>query len=109
MAKNSVKGNILIVNSKEDEIELLTTSMKKEGYIVEVNNSIINQIAKAAGCPSSKSSGVEIIKKQGAKVQEGDTVFRIYSHSQSKLRKAEKIYNATGGPIRLGGMMIERI
>ncbi|MFX0082149.1 MAG: AMP phosphorylase [Candidatus Hodarchaeota archaeon] len=81
----------------------------KEGYIVEVNNSIINQIAKTAGCPSSKSSGVEIIKKQGAKVQEGDIVFRIYSHSQSKLRKAEKIYNATGGPIRLGGMMIERI
>jgi len=52
---------------------------------------------------------VEIIKKQGAKVKEGEIVFRIYSHSQSKLRKAEKIYNATGGPIRLGGMMIERI
>jgi AMP phosphorylase len=81
----------------------------KEGYIVEVNNAIINQIAKTAGCPSSKSSGVEIIKKQGAKVKQGELVFRIYSHSQSKLRKAEKIYNVTGGPIRLGGMIIERI
>ncbi|MHA1884597.1 MAG: hypothetical protein ACW96S_06070 [Promethearchaeota archaeon] len=81
----------------------------KEGYIVDVNNSIINQIAKTAGCPSSKSSGVEIIKKQGAKIKEGDLVFRIYSHSKSKLRKAEKIYNSTGGPIRLGGMVIERI
>ena len=82
---------------------------KKDGYIVEVNNSIINQIAKMAGCPSSKSSGVEIIKKQGAKIKEGDMVFRIYSQSESKLRKAEKIYNTTGGPIRLGGMVIERI
>ena len=81
----------------------------KDGYIVEVNNSIINQIAKTAGCPSSKSAGVEIIKKQGAKIKEGELVFKIYSYSQSKLRKAEKIYNATGGPIRLGGMMIERI
>ena len=81
----------------------------KDGYIVEVNNSLINQIAKAAGCPSSKSSGVEIIKKQGAKIKEGDIVFRIYSHSESRLRKAEKIYNVTGGPIRLGGMLIERI
>lgn len=81
----------------------------KEGYIVEVNNSIINQIAKTAGCPSSKTSGVEIIKKQGAKIKEGEMVFKIYSHSESKLRKAEKIYNSTGGPIRLGGMMIERI
>jgi AMP phosphorylase len=82
---------------------------EKEGYIVEVNNAIINQIAKTAGCPSSKNSGVEIIKKQGAKVKKGEIVFRIYSQSQSKLRKAEKIYNASGGPIRLGGMMIERI
>jgi AMP phosphorylase len=81
----------------------------KEGYIVEVNNSIINQIAKTAGCPSSRTSGIEIIKKQGAKVKEGELVFRIYSHSESKLRKAEKVYNATGGPIRLGGMVIERV
>ena len=81
----------------------------KDGYIVEVNNSLVNQIAKASGCPSSKSSGVEIIKKQGAKIKEGEIIFRVYSHSESKLRKAEKIYNATGGPIRLGGMMIERV
>ena len=80
----------------------------KEGYIVEVNNSIINQIAKTAGCPSSKTSGVEIIKKQGAKIKEGEMVFKIYSHSESKLRKAEKIYNVRS-PIRLGGMMIERV
>jgi len=25
------------------------------------------------------------------------------------MKKAEKIYNSTGGPIILGGMMIERI
>jgi AMP phosphorylase len=81
----------------------------KDGYIVEVNNAIVNQIAKTAGCPSSKSSGVEIIKKQGAKIKKGDIVFRIYAQSESKLRKAEKIYNATGGPIRLGGMVIEKI
>jgi AMP phosphorylase len=81
----------------------------KNGYIVEVNNSLVNQIAKAAGCPGSKHSGVEIIKKQGAKINEGDLVARIYSNSQSKLKKAEKIYNTTGGPIRLGGMVIERL
>ena len=40
----------------------------KEGHITEVNNAIINQIAKAAGCPNSKTSGVEIYKKQGARI-----------------------------------------
>jgi len=81
----------------------------KEGHITEVNNSIINQIAKAAGCPHSKSAGVEIFKKQGARIKEGDLIFKIYSESQEKLLKAEKIYNSTGGPIILGGMLIERL
>lgn len=79
------------------------------GHITEINNAVINQIAKTAGCPNSKTSGVELFKKQGAKVAEGDLIFKIYSHSQSKLNKAEKIYNATGGPVILGGMLIERI
>jgi AMP phosphorylase len=81
----------------------------KEGHITEVNNAIINQIAKAAGCPNSKSSGLEIFKKQGARITEGEIIFRIYSNTASKLKKAEKIYNSTGGPIILGGMVIETV
>ena len=81
----------------------------KSGHITDVNNSLINKIAKAAGCPHSKTSGVEIFKKQGARIKEGDLIFKIYSDSKSKLKKAEKIYNSSGGPIILGGMMIERI
>jgi len=81
----------------------------KEGHITAVDNSIINQIAKAAGCPQSKKSGVEIFKKQGARIKQGDLIFRIYSDNPTKLNRAEKIYNSTGGPIILGGMMIERI
>ena len=81
----------------------------KSGHITGVNNSIINQIAKATGCPHSKQSGVEIFKKQGARIKEGDLIFKIYSDSQNRMKKAEKIYNSTGGPIILGGMMIERI
>ncbi|MBD3197925.1 MAG: AMP phosphorylase [Candidatus Lokiarchaeota archaeon] len=81
----------------------------KSGHITQVDNSIINQIAKAAGCPYSKESGVEIYKKQGAKVEEKEKIFTIYSNSRNKLKRAEKIYNSTGGPIILGGMVIERV
>jgi AMP phosphorylase len=81
----------------------------KPGHITGVNNAIINQIAKATGCPHSKQSGVEIFKKQGARIKEGELIFKIYSESQHNLKKAEEIYNSTGGPIILGGMMIERI
>lgn len=96
-----------------DEIELGPYSKDfhstKSGHITEVNNAIINHIAKTAGCPFSKTSGVEIFKKQGAKIEEGELIFRIYSNSKSKLQKAEKIYNSMGSPIILGGMMIKRI
>jgi len=81
----------------------------KAGHITDVDNAIINQIAKASGCPNSKTSGIEIFKKQGARIKEGESIFKIYSDSPSKLKKAEKIYNSTGGPVILGGMMIERI
>lgn len=104
------KGNPDI---EPEEIELGPYSKDfystKSGHITEVNNAIINQIAKTAGCPYSKTAGVEIFKKQGAKIEEGELIFRIYSNSKSKLRKAEKVYNATGSPIILGGMMIKRI
>ena len=100
-------------NIKPEEIKLgpyiKEFHATKGGHITGVNNALINQIAKAAGCPFSKSSGVEVIKKQGARIKDGDLVFRIYSENQSKLKRAEKIYNSTGGPIVLGGMMIERI
>jgi AMP phosphorylase len=79
------------------------------GHITEVNNAIINEIAKTAGCPNCKSAGIWIYKKQGAKIKEGDLIFKIYSDSQSRLKKAEKLYNSTGGPLILGGMMIERV
>lgn len=96
-----------------DEIELGPYSKEfysnKSGHVTEVDNSIINRIAKAAGCPHSKQSGVEIFRKQGAKIEEGELIFKVYSDSESKLRRAEKIYNQTGGPVILGGMMIERI
>ncbi len=81
----------------------------KAGHITDVDNSVINRIAKAAGCPHSKSSGIEIFRKQGARIKEGDLIFKIYSETESKLKRAEKIYNSSGGPIILGGMMIERI
>lgn len=78
------------------------------GHITEVNNAIINAIAKASGCPHSKYAGVEIFKKQGAKIEEGDLIFKIYSESQSKLKRAETIYNQNS-PIIFGGMLIERV
>ena len=92
--KTYAKGNI-----KPEDIELgpyvKSFHATKSGHITEVNNAIINEIAKAASCPTSKSSGVIIHRKQGAKIKEGDLIFQIFSDSESRMEKAEKIYNST--------------
>jgi len=80
----------------------------KAGHITEVQNAVINEIAKATGCPTSKGAGIQIYKKQGARIKEDDLIFKIYAESQSKLKKAIEIFNKSP-PQVLGGMLIKRI
>ncbi len=88
-----------------EEAELFSA---KSGYVTDIDNSIINKIAKTAGCPQEKLAGVQLFKKIGALVKEGDLIFKIYAKNSSKLEKATKIFNASS-PVILGGMIIERI
>jgi AMP phosphorylase len=80
----------------------------KSGYVTDVDNAVINKIAKTAGCPHEKQAGIEIHKKIGAMVKEGDIIFTIHAKDNAKLKKATEIFNASN-PVILGGMIIERI
>lgn len=99
-------------NIKPEDIEVGPEETEffsaKSGYVTDIDNSIINKIAKTAGCPQEKSAGVQLLKKIGALVKEGDLIFKIYAKNSSKLEKATKIFNASS-PVILGGMIIERI
>jgi AMP phosphorylase len=80
----------------------------KEGHITAVDNEAINKIAKLAGCPAAKKSGIEILPKIGASVKKGEVLFRIFSDSKERLAEAVKYYNKHPPQI-LGGMSIERV
>jgi AMP phosphorylase len=80
----------------------------KTGFITEIRNYHINRIAKIAGCPAAKKSGVDVIYKRGSRVKEGDVIFRIYSDSEERLKQAIAYYNAHL-PQRFSGMTIEKI
>jgi AMP phosphorylase len=79
-----------------------------EGVITSVDNKNINQIAKIAGAPAAKKSGIEIMKKIGQKVTKGEIIFKIYSDSKERLAEAVEFYNHHP-PQVLGGMTIEKI
>jgi AMP phosphorylase len=80
----------------------------KSGFITEIHNYHINRIAKLAGCPAAKKSGVDVIFKRGSRVKEGDVIFRIYSDSEERLKQAITYYNAHL-PQRFSGMTIEKV
>jgi AMP phosphorylase len=61
------------------------------GRILWMDNRELVQIARVAGTPNDKGSGIHLMSKLGDRVQENDTLFRIYSQNNRKLNNAEKL------------------
>ncbi len=66
--------------------------VKKSGKIAEIDNKKINSLAKAAGCPADKASGLYLYAHKGDKVKKGEKLFTIYSESESRLNVAVRFY-----------------
>ena len=58
------------------------------GYIVEIDNRYIAQVAKLAGAPSDVSAGVLLKVNVGALVEKNQVLYRIYAESQGELTYA---------------------
>ncbi|MHA1727240.1 MAG: AMP phosphorylase [Promethearchaeota archaeon] len=98
------------ITPEKIEIGEFVTEMKAttSGFVTKVENKFINQIAKIAGCPAAKKSGIIIVDKIGSKVKKGDVILKIYSDSKQRLENAVEYYNSHLPQI-IGGMTIERI
>ena len=59
------------------------------------------KIARAAGTPNDKGSGLQLYAKTGDKVSEGKPMFRIYAEKQDKLNNAVKQLGALR-PMEIG-------
>ncbi|MHA1228516.1 MAG: AMP phosphorylase [Candidatus Hodarchaeales archaeon] len=98
-------------NMKPDDIqvgqytcEILAPS---SGWIVNIDNIKIAEIARTAGCPKDKGAGIVFLKKKDA-VKRGESLIRIYSSSESRLSAAEGKF-AKLNPITIEGMLLGRI
>lgn len=65
---------------------------KKDGKILGINNVNINLLARIAGCPMDRSSGLYIHNHVGDKIIKGDRILTIYAESNSRLREAVSYY-----------------
>jgi len=59
----------------------------KSGKITDINNKMINTLARILGCPENKSSGIYLHKNSGI-VKKGEKIMTFYSESKDKLKEA---------------------
>ncbi len=79
-----------------------------DGYVTDVDNSSIKEIALAAGAPEEKGAGILLHAKVGYKVEKGEPLMTIYAERESKLTEAYNIAMRTK-PITVEGMLLRRI
>lgn len=60
----------------------------KDGRVLWVNNRSIAQVAREAGAPKDKGSGVVLKIKLGEHIEKGDVLFEIYAERNTKLNTA---------------------
>ena len=68
---------------------------KKSGKIFEIDNKKINSLARVAGCPGDKFTGIYLYVHKNDKVKKGDKLLTIYSESKSRLNEAFNFYKKT--------------
>jgi AMP phosphorylase len=85
-------------------VEILAPS---SGWIVNIDNVKMSEIARTAGCPKDEGAGIMFLKKKDA-VKRGESLIRIYSSSESRLTAAEGKF-AKLNPITIEGMLLGRV
>jgi AMP phosphorylase len=81
---------------------------ESDGYVTLVDNDVINSIARAAGAPIEKGSGVLIYAKQGYKVEKGQLLMEILAERATKLQEAVAICNYMK-PLLVESMLLSTI
>jgi AMP phosphorylase len=96
---------------KPEDIELapytLDFQAPANGWPVEIKNKALTQVARAAGAPEHPGAGVRILTKKES-VRKGETVFRVYAHSESAIEEVRALIAKTT-PIVIEGLLIGTI
>ena len=81
---------------------------QEDGRIHLVDNKAVNRIARAAGAPKSKGSGMILHVESGDKVKKGQLLFEIISESETKLSFASELAKDIN-PIELEAVILGKM
>lgn len=83
-------GKVFMPVTSKIKKEILS---EKSGKVKLVKNKEINSLARVAGCPQDKFSGLILHCHAGSKIKKGDKVLTIYAESYPRLEEAVKYFN----------------
>jgi len=66
--------------------------VKRHVRMASINNKLINELARVAGCPVDKFSGVYLHGHVGSHFKKGERLITIYSDSEARLKEAVRCY-----------------
>ena len=81
-AQNGDLKRLKIGNFKEN------IHSKVKGKVREIDNKLISALARMAGCPIDKSSGIYLHKHVGDSVKKGEKIMTLYAESKHRLNEA---------------------
>jgi len=81
--------------------EVKKVRSKKSGKVLWMDNNLLVEIARAAGSPKDKGSGIILNKKEGDRVKNGDLLFTVYAEKSRKLSRVEDLLSELE-PINVG-------
>jgi len=80
---------------KPEEIEIgkygLDINAEKKGVVLWLNNTGLNEIARAAGAPKDRGAGILLYKKLNDMVSKEEKLMTIYAEKPRKLERVRKI------------------
>lgn len=79
-----------------------------DGYLVELKNKRLVEIARRAGAPNDHGAGLRLHKKRGQAVEKDDPVITVYADKEWKLENAVREYQRNP-PLVVEGMLLERV
>jgi thymidine phosphorylase len=92
-----VKMNALIQAQGTKEIDLHPGSLCHEvtadcdGVVISIDNFQMAKIARMAGAPMIKKAGVDLLKKLGSPVKNGEILYRIYAEFPADFNFAQQL------------------
>ncbi len=90
-------GNLGRLRYAKFKQDILATST---GEITEIHNKKITALARLAGCPVDKSSGIYLYFHKGHRVKKGGKIATIYADSLTRLHSAVNFFH-TKKPIKI--------